>query len=69
MSRKVELDIEILKNGKVKFHVKGRKGPSCLEFLDLMQKKLGKVDKKEFTAEYYEQEETERVIEIDSENT
>jgi Protein of unknown function (DUF2997) len=69
MARKVEIEIEILKNGKVRFHVKGRKGPSCLEFLDLMRKDLGKVENFEYTSEYYEEEETERSINIDGETS
>ena len=64
MSRKTEIEIEIMENGQVKFHVRGRKGPSCLEFLDVMSKKLGKVVNRELTSEYYEKAESDAHIEV-----
>ena len=65
MAKPVEIEIEIDPAGEVKMTVKGRKGPSCLEFLDLMSEKLGKIKHKEFTSEYYETAETEGGIQID----
>lgn len=67
MARKVEIDIEILKNGQVRFHVKGRKGPACMEFLELMNAKLGKIEHKELTSEYYESAEGKQQLESDQE--
>ena len=69
MARKVEIEIEILANGQVSFNVKGRKGPSCLEFLQLMQAELGKVEKCEWTAEYYESEEIESTVKLKTEQS
>ena len=55
MAKKVEIEVEIDSEGRVQFHVKGRKGESCLEFLELFEKSLGRVDSKDYTSEYYEQ--------------
>ncbi|MBN1354649.1 DUF2997 domain-containing protein [bacterium] len=66
MARKVEIEVQILKNGKVRFNVKGRKGPSCLDFLKIMQNELGRVEHLEYTSEYYEKEQAEGSIETRS---
>ena len=66
MAKKVEIEIEILKDGQVRCHVKGRKGPSCLEFLDVLSEKLGKIEHRELTSEYYEESHDETSIETGS---
>jgi hypothetical protein len=66
MARKIELEIEIDPKGNVRFHVHGRKGTSCCEFMSLMTKSLGKVIHEEKTIEYYETENTAESTKIDA---
>ena len=49
-----EFDIEIKPDGEVKIHVKGAKGPLCLEYAKLFEKILGSSGTRELTGEYYE---------------
>jgi len=48
------IEIEISKTGEVKVHVKGVKGPGCLEYGKLLTEIVGKVKSQELTSEYYE---------------
>ncbi len=66
MTKKVEIEIEIDKTGKVQFHVKGRKGPSCMEFLELMKNNLGTLENYKLTDEYYAAEETSEAARINT---
>ena len=61
MAKKIEVEVEIDASGRVEFHVKGRKGKSCLEFLELFRETLGQVDSKTYTSEYHEKEEIDTV--------
>lgn len=51
-----EIEIEILKTGEVKVHVKGVKGPKCLEYAKLFERIVGPEQSQELTSEYYEPE-------------
>ena len=68
MARKVELEIEIGPDGKVMVEVKGRKGPSCLEFIEILGNALGAIKDTKYTAEYYEKQEIEQNIHLDQKN-
>jgi hypothetical protein len=65
MAKKVELEIEIDSKGNVRFHVHGRKGASCMEFMTLMQQNLGKVIHQERTCEYFETDQAASSAKID----
>lgn len=53
MSKK--LKIKLLPNGKVEMTTEGIKGKSCLNYIEFLEKIANvRVDKQEFTAEYYE---------------
>jgi hypothetical protein len=50
-----ELEITIDKEGKVQFAVSGVHGEGCLGITRNMENAVGTVEKREYTAEYYEQ--------------
>jgi len=53
-----EMKITISSGGDVKISdIKGVKGKNCLEFTEFLEKELGLVEKREFTEEYYKEEE------------
>lgn len=56
-----DIEITIGKDGKVKVHVKGAKGKACLEYAKLLENIIGKVDSRQFTSEYYEEEQTNHI--------
>lgn len=49
-----EIDIEITRDGRVKIHVQGAKGPQCLEYAQLFQEQMGQVGEVTHTMELYE---------------
>ncbi len=49
-----ELEIEITPGGEIKVHVKGVKGPACMEYAELLEEILGVSGTRERTSEYYE---------------
>lgn len=55
---KIDLDIQIGPDGKVTFHVRGVPGKKCLDITEDLEKDLGEVLNREYTSEYYTQEET-----------
>ncbi len=50
-----EFDIEIKRGGEIRIHVKGVKGPGCMDYADLFETILGASGTREQTSEYYEQ--------------
>ena len=50
-----ELEIAISPSGEVKIEVKGGHGDSCLAMTRDLENALGKVEDRQFKAEYYEQ--------------
>ena len=51
-----DVEIEILKTGEVKVHIKGAKGKSCLTYAKWLTELIGKVKDQQLTSEYYEPE-------------
>jgi hypothetical protein len=49
-----EFEIEILPDGKIRVHIKGVKGPACLEYAKLFEKVAGAAGEAQHTSEYYE---------------
>ena len=56
-----DLEIEIDKNGKVRVHIQGVKGKSCLDYAQLLAGIVGKEEGQELTAEYYEPDSQVRI--------
>ena len=57
---RIDLDIKIGPDGKVTFHVQGLPGDKCLEITKDLEKELGEVLNREYTSEYYMQEDDVR---------
>ena len=56
---KKQLKIRLLPNGKIQMQTVGIKGKKCLDYIDMMKMLADiKIEKQEFTSEYYEQEES-----------
>ena len=54
---KKQLKITLLPNGEIKMETQGIKGKKCLKYAELLEKLAdAKIEKQEFTSEYYEQE-------------
>ena len=53
-----ELEIEIAPNGQVTVRTIGIKGPACMDYADLLAQIVGREERREKTAEYYEATET-----------
>ena len=51
-----DIEIEIRKDGSVKVHIVGVKGPQCLEYAKLFERIGGPEQDRELTSEYYEPE-------------
>lgn len=56
-----ELEIDIGKDGKVRVKTVGVKGRSCLEYLRLVERIVGRPESRELTPEFYEPESTVRI--------
>ncbi len=56
---KKQLKIKLLPNGEIQMETIGIKGKKCLDYVKFIEQLTdAKVQKQEFTKEYYEQEET-----------
>ena len=54
---KKQLKITLLPSGEIKMETVGIKGKKCLKYAELLEKLAdAKIEKQEFTQEYYEQE-------------
>jgi hypothetical protein len=51
-----QLEIEIMKDGRVRVMVKGRKGHRCMDVKEAFKEFLGPVRSSALTDEYYEEE-------------
>lgn len=49
-----KVEVEIGPDGKVKVHVLGVSGPSCMKLTQALEQELGTVEKVVRTAEFYE---------------
>ena len=57
MARK-QLKIKLLPNGEIQMQTIGVKGKKCLDYIEMLKFLAdAKIEKQEFTSEYYEQEE------------
>ena len=57
---KKQMKITLLPNGEVKMETIGVKGKKCLDYVEMVKFLVdGRVEKQEFTSEYYEQEQVE----------
>lgn len=61
MATKTEIEFTINPDGSVEIHPKGFKGKKCTEVTKEIEEALGIVKNTTYTAEYYEQEETNYV--------
>lgn len=55
-----EVKVVIDEQGNVKITVFGAQGPTCLKITEEMERLLGGQVQREFTSEYYQQEEKEK---------
>jgi len=60
-----ELEIEISEDGKIKVKVKGVKGAKCEEITRDLEEALGEVEEREYTEEYYEEEQNVNTYQYD----
>jgi hypothetical protein len=58
MTRREEIEILISEEGLIKFHIRGIKGPRCLDLAKILGKPLGELKDITYTSEYFEKEET-----------
>ena len=57
---KKQLKIKILPNGEIQMQTQGIKGKKCLDYVEMLKILAdAKIEKQEFTNEYYEQEDDE----------
>lgn len=54
MAGKQEVEIFISDDGELKVHIRGIKGPSCMEVLDKLASDYGEIKEKVPSSEYYE---------------
>ncbi len=65
MSKK-QLKIKLLPNGKIEMQTIGIKGKKCLDYIEMMKFLADmKIDKQEYTKEYYETEEQANIQQND----
>ncbi len=56
---KKQLKIKLLPNGEIQMQTVGVKGKKCLDYIEMLKLLADvRIEKQEFTNEYYEQEET-----------
>ena len=67
MAKKRDIIITIGPDGDVQIQVEGVAGADCVDFTKFLEEELGDVTDRQFTSEYY-QEEEEQVIEVGSES-
>lgn len=63
MATKKDIFFTIDENGEVKIEVKGAPGEDCLALTQEIEEALGIVGEREYTAEYYQEEEATVEIE------
>ena len=57
---KIHMKIKLLPNGEIQMETIGVKGKKCLDYVEMLKFLAdARVEKQEFTQEYYEQEELE----------
>ena len=61
-----EIEVSIGKDGMVKVHISGIKGPGCMEYAKLFERIVGTMEEVDHTSEYYEEVSTDVGINLDS---
>lgn len=62
---KKQLKIKLLPNGEIQMQTVGIKGKKCLDYIEVLKILADvKIEKQEFTNEYYEQEENTYIDEV-----
>lgn len=56
MAEKQEIEVIITEEGHITYHIKGIKGPKCVDVGKVLAGQLGTIETIEKTNEYYEQE-------------
>ena len=65
MSKK-QLKITLLPNGEIQMKTIGVKGKKCLDYIDFLKLLADvKIEKQEYTSEYYEEEEVQYTENVD----
>ena len=60
MAKKKQLKIKLLPNGEIHMETVGVKGKKCLDYVEMLKFLADvRIEKQEFTPEYYEMEESE----------
>lgn len=62
MARKHEIEFFISEDGEIKFHIRGIKGPGCVDIAKSICKPLGQIEELNFTSEYYEKDKAKNQI-------
>lgn len=58
-----KIKITISPNGEIKMHTEGIKGKSCEQYIKVLEELADvKIVKKEYTSEYYEEQQSEIII-------
>jgi len=60
-----EIDVSISKDGMVKVHISGIKGPGCMEYAKLFERIVGTTEDVDHTWEYYEEASEEVGIKLE----
>ncbi|MFT7583481.1 MAG: hypothetical protein ACI9MR_005168 [Myxococcota bacterium] len=61
MAKKRDIVITIGPDGEVDIKVEGVAGDDCMDFTKFLEDELGEVTHREFTSEYYQEEEEDTV--------
>ncbi len=61
MAKKRDIVITIGPDGGVDIQVEGVPGGDCLDFTAFLEEELGDVTHREFTSEYYQEEEEQKI--------
>ena len=65
MVRKRDITISIGPDGDVQIEVEGVPGTDCIDFTKFLEEELGDVTERQFTSEYYqEEEEVEDTVQV-----
>jgi len=62
MAEKEEIEILISPDGHLQFHIKGIKGPGCVDIAKSLAKECGRIKEITYTSEYYQKVEEKRKI-------
>jgi hypothetical protein len=55
VAEKIEIEVTLTPDGQVKLETRGLKGQSCMEEIEVLERQLGKVVRRQKTSEFYQQ--------------